>query len=494
MTTAPLRFARQHGLPFLADHALPTEWPTLPIPLDYWQRHGMLPLRLTESTLATAVASVSALRMTQELAFITHRQITPYWCSSETLTAGLQAFARSHDRQRISAPSTQEEDALSDVRQILISAHEQRASDIHFDPTPLGHLQRFRIDGYLHTTATWAREKSERLIRQLKLLASLDCAQARQPQDGALRLTLHNGGHTSLRISTLPALNGEKVVLRFIPIDSALGELASAGLSPCQYRQLIEAISRRTGLVLVTGPTGSGKTSTLYRLMMAIAQRHQLNLCSVEDPVEAQLQGVNQIQVNGASGLGFAPALRALLRQDPDVIMVGEIRDSETARMAMRAAQTGHLVLSTLHTGSAAATLARLHALGIPRHDLVSALSLVLSQRLVRQLCPHCRQTDTPPMSLKTRYPLLRNTPLYQAGPGCTHCREGYQGRLALFEMAVVTSNIRNALLDTSALPSINLTETSTLQDAALKRLVSGDTALKEVLDILGAEILDVFE
>lgn len=494
-SSAPARFAHRHGLPFLPLSDLPTEWPHLAQPVDYWQRHGALPLRYTDDQLVIAVASVSALRSLHELEFTSRSCIHAFWCAPDTLTEGLRQLAAQQQKAAQTSAITEaplpepEQDLLKALRHLFQQAFTQHASDIHIDPVLEGHVLRLRIDGRLHTIEHWTRLHSERLIRQLKLQASLDIAQSRLPQDGALHMALDKGNSADLRLSTLPALHGEKVVLRFIPTGQSLLKLEDIGLSKKQYRQVRRAMARQVGMILVTGPTGSGKTSTLYRVLMALEHRHQLNLCSVEDPVEARLEGINQVQALPAQGLTFARILRALLRQDPDVLMVGEIRDGDTAQIAIRAAQTGHLLLSTLHTGSALDTFGRLHALGIPAHDIASAIALVISQRLIRCLCPYCRQPDTLPPALQQRYPSLAKATLFCAGAGCDHCRDGYQGRTALFEVVSMIPSLSNALLSpaplaaASALLSTHINET--LRDAALSRLKEGTTSLEEVLNVL---------
>ena len=492
-SSAPARFAHLHGLPFLSESELPTNWPAVTQPLEYWQRHGILPLSHSDEKIAIAVASISALRALNTLAFAAGSQVEAYWCAPDTLSEGLRQLAA--QLQNSPSPSAmtpdneqQDHDTLKTLRQLVQQAASQAASDIHIDPAPEGHVLRLRIDGRLHTVEHWPRQRSARLIRQFKLQAGLDIAQTRLPQDGALHMALENGRNADLRLSTLPALHGEKVVLRFIPAGQSLLKLADISLSSCHYSQVVHALGRH-GMVLVTGPTGSGKTSTLYRMLMALEHRHQLNLCSVEDPVEARLEGLTQIQVHSAQGLGFATILRALLRQDPDVLMVGEIRDGETAGMAIRAAQTGHLLLSTLHTGSATETFNRLHALGIPFHDMASAVTLVVSQRLVRRLCPSCRQPDIAPAPLLQRHPCLKETALFRAEAGCDACREGYQGRMALFEVVPMTTTLRNALLTSTPIASaqalLATTKDSTLSDAALRCLAAGQTSLDEVLNVL---------
>ena len=495
-TSSAAHFAQQHGLPFLAASQLPSEWPCLPQPIEYWQRHGVLPLHSTASCLHVAVASINTLRSLPTLAIAPHGHIQASWCTPETLAEGLRLLAdhthpSSHSEPMASLNNAHdhEHDVLKVLRQCIEHAYQQQASDIHIDPVPQGHILRLRIDGQLHTFEHWTCQQSERLIRQFKLLAGVDIAQSLLPQDGALHLSLNGQQHVNLRLSTLPALHGEKMVLRFIPAGHALQKLSQMGLSDTQHEQVTHALTQRIGMVLVTGPTGSGKTSTLYRLLMALKHRHQLNLCSIEDPVEASLTGVNQIQVRTAQGLTFSHILRALLRQDPDVMMVGEIRDTDTAQMAIRAAQTGHLLLTTLHTGSAAASLGRLHALGIPAYDIASAVTLIISQRLIRRLCPHCRRQERPPAALAGRYPQLTKVMIFCSGSGCAQCRGGYQGRMAIMEVVTMTKALRDALLTTTPLASAStilaLNTTMTLREAALTHLLQGTTSLDEVINVL---------
>ena len=489
-SSAPARFAQQHGLPFLAQHDLPNTWPALEKPFDYWQQHAILPLQHNADRFTIAVAAISALRSVNDVAFDMRCQVEAYWCSPETLSEGFRRLAsqqRSTYTPSISS-TRDDDDILKALRQLVQHAASHAASDIHLDPALSGYSLRLRIDGRLHAMEHWPLAHGERLIRQLKLLAGLDIAQTRLPQDGALHITLDQGEHTDLRMSTLPALYGEKAVLRFIPSGQSLLKLTDIGLSKDHYHDIQHAM-RQHGMIVVTGPTGSGKTSTLYRMLMALEHRTQLNVCSVEDPVEARLEGINQVQVQSAQGLGFVHILRALLRQDPDVLMVGEIRDSDTAHIAVRAAQTGHLLLSTLHTGTALETFSRLHALGIPCHDLASAITLIISQRLVRQLCSHCRRPDTAPSALLTRYPSLQKVELFQAGAGCNQCRDGFQGRIALFEVVPMTAPLRNALLSATPIADVQAllsgTAYHTLQNAALDCLAEARTSLNEVLNVI---------
>lgn len=489
-SSAPARFAQQHGLPFLTPHDLPDEWPALEKPFDYWQQHAVLPLQHDTDRFIIAVAAISALRSVNDVAFDMRCHVEAYWCSPETLSEGFRRLA-SQQHSTYAPPASpvgDDDDILKALRQLVQHAVSHAASDIHLDPALCGYSLRLRIDGRLQTMEHWPMAHGERLIRQFKLLAGLDIAQTRLPQDGALHITLDQGTHANLRMSTLPTLHGEKTVLRFIPSGQSLLKLTNIGLSEDHYHDIRHAM-RQHGMIVVTGPTGSGKTSTLYRMLMALEHRTQLNVCSVEDPVEARLEGINQVQVQSTQGLDFAHILRALLRQDPDVLMVGEIRDSDTAHIAVRAAQTGHLLLSTLHTGTALETFNRLHALGIPCHDVASAITLILSQRLVRQLCPHCRRPDTAPNALLTRHPYLQEIELFQAGAGCSHCRDGFQGRIALFEVVSMTASLRNALLSATPIADVQTvlsgTAYHTLQNAALHCLAQARTSLTEVLNVI---------
>ncbi len=298
---------------------------------------------------------------------------------------------------------------------------------------------RLRVDGVLHALPLLAPELAAPVIARLKVMANLDIAEHRLPQDGQFALNLA-GRPLSFRIATLPCRYGEKIVLRLLhQVDRAL-DLEALGLSSSQLAAFRRALNQPQGLLLVTGPTGSGKTVTLYSALQA-RNREQVNICSVEDPLEIPIAGMNQTQINPRAGLTFHSVLRALLRRDPDIVMVGEIRDAETAEIALKAAQTGHLVLSTLHTNSTSETLTRLQQMGIARWMISSALSLVIAQRLVRKLCPHCRRNAGSAADLPhSLWP--RPLPRWQAA-GCEHCYHGYHGRLALFEVLPVTPGLR---------------------------------------------------
>ncbi len=334
------------------------------------------------------------------------------------------------------------------VHQIIISALKQRASDIHFEPYEHHYRIRMRIDGLLVTTHTPAKKLSRRLASRIKILAHLNIAEKRLPQDGRLKIKPDNQQDVDIRVSTLPTLWGEKIVLRILGTSDNALTLPQLGMTPYQLEKFLQCLNRPQGLILITGPTGSGKTTTLYSALQQLNQE-QRNISTVEDPIEIQLSGINQIQIHDQIGLSFAPVLRSLLRQDPDVIMLGEIRDQETAQMAIRAAQTGHLVLSTLHTNSAPEALSRLQQMDIPDYQLVPSLHLVIAQRLVRKLCPDCKIPVSGTMHLDPSGD--RYSQWFQANnQGCPHCLRGYKGRAAVYDMFTPGDNNLTASPDTA--------------------------------------------
>ncbi|GLU30846.1 type II secretion system protein E [Trinickia caryophylli] len=371
----------------------------------------------------------------------------------------------------------------------LARASALRASDIHVEPGEGNWRIRLRIDGVLHETAHPPAHLRDGFVTRVKVLARLDIAERRVPQDGRLRLAVGPGSVEDYRVSSLPTLHGEKLVLRRLDAMPADLSLAGLGFDPPQRLLVEAAIAAPHGLVIVTGPTGSGKTLSLYSFLQAL-NAHSRNLCTVEDPAEIQLPGINQVNVREKAGLTFAVALRALLRQDPDVIMVGEIRDGETADVALKAAQTGHLVLSTLHTNDAPGAIARLIDIGVAPYNLAAALRLVTAQRLVRRLCPHCRARGA-----------YCSTPLRAAGfadheldgwmpfvaAGCAACHEiGYRGRIGLHQVMPVSARMRELIAKRANTEAIGRQARAegmqTLRQAALARVRDGSTTLEEAL------------
>ncbi|WP_186376493.1 type II secretion system protein GspE [Yersinia alsatica] len=371
------------------------------------------------------------------------------------------------------------------ITQTLRLAIAKRASDIHFEPYQHHYRIRLRIDGVLHEAPPPIAELASRISSCLKVMAKLNIAEKRLSQDGQLALLL-DGVRYSMRIATLPVQYGEKVVLRILNTQQK-PTLEKLGLTTIAHQQLSRALSAPQGLVLVTGPTGSGKTVTLYCSLDQLNQP-QINICSAEDPIEIQVDGINQTQTNNKIGLDFSSVLRAMLRQDPDVIMLGEIRDNETAEIAVKAALTGHLVLSTLHTNSTAETLIRLTQMGIERHLIASSLILVIAQRLVRKLCLHCRQVSPTLFQAPSG---VRTTPLqHYLAVGCEHCCAGYYGRTGIYEMLNITPSIQQALLNNVSPSELTRMaqdqEQITLLCAGLALVESGMTSLAEINRVVG--------
>lgn len=375
------------------------------------------------------------------------------------------------------------------LNQTLRMAILRRASDVHFEPGEHSLRIRLRIDGVLQEIPGPEFSMAASLCARLKIMGQLNVAERRLPQDGQLLITFQNQRY-SMRIASLPVLHGEKIVLRILHITQQDLSMSQLGFRSEDLNYYTSALKSPQGLILVTGPTGSGKTVTLYsglRHLNAVER----NICSVEDPVEIPVVGINQTQVNIKTELSFARVLRALLRQDPDVIMVGEIRDKETAEIAIKAAQTGHLVLSTLHTNSTCETLSRLAQMGIEGYHIAASLRLVIAQRLVRKLCPHCRK---PPI------PLVERDDKSKAGAkslwsavGCNRCFSGYYGRTGIYEVLAITPRLQQALVAGSGVSELNQIAHEqghkTLLEAGIVLVEQGITTLEELYRVAGEGI-----
>jgi type IV pilus assembly protein PilB len=374
------------------------------------------------------------------------------------------------------------------VNKVLVDAIRKGASDIHFEPYEDDYRVRFRIDGLLKNVAKAPVKLNQRIAARLKVMSQLDIAEKRVPQDGRIKLNLSKTKQIDFRVSTLPTLFGEKVVLRILDGSAAKLGIDKLGYEPEQQRLFLDAIHKPYGMVLVTGPTGSGKTVSLYTAL-GILNDETRNISTAEDPVEIRLPGVNQVQQNVKRGMTFAAALRSFLRQDPDVIMVGEIRDLETAEIAVKAAQTGHMVLSTLHTNDGPQTIARLMNMGIAPFNITSSVTLVIAQRLARRLCSNCkRPANLPDNALLaegfTQAQLDAGINLYEP-VGCEECTEGYKGRTGIYqvmpmseEIAVIVLEGGNAIQIAEAAQRAGVND---LRQSALVKAAAGTTSLAEI-------------
>jgi type IV pilus assembly protein PilB len=373
------------------------------------------------------------------------------------------------------------------VNKVLYDAIKQGASDIHIEPYEKIYRVRFRQDGILREIARPPLNIANRICSRLKIMSSMDISERRIPQDGRIKLKLSRTKSVDFRVNTLPTLWGEKIVMRILDPSSAQLGIDVLGYEPVQKQQYLNALNQHQGLILVTGPTGSGKTVSLYTGINILNTRER-NISTAEDPVEINLEGINQVAVNNKVGLTFAVALRAFLRQDPDVVMVGEIRDLETAEIAIKASQTGHLVLSTLHTNSAPETLTRLKNMGIPAYNIATSVTLIIAQRLARRLCSHCKK----PLKLPPRILLqegfnetqIRNMQLFGA-VGCEKCHDGYKGRVGIYEVVPITDKISRVIMDGGS--SIQIADMARaegfrdLRTSALEKVAQGLTSLAEV-------------
>lgn len=386
-----------------------------------------------------------------------------------------------------STPDKDDAPIIVYINKILMDAIRKGASDLHFEPYEKSYRIRFRIDGILHEVASPPQMLSSRISARVKVMSRLDIAEKRKPQDGRIKLKITAKKSIDFRVSTLPTLWGEKIVMRILDSSSAMLGIDVLGYEPAQKVMYLEALSQPQGMILVTGPTGSGKTVSLYT-GLNILNKAEVNISTAEDPVEINLVGVNQVQINPKADMTFANALRAFLRQDPDIVMVGEIRDLETAEIAIKAAQTGHLVLSTLHTNSAPETLTRLLNMGVPAYNVASSISLIIAQRLARRLCNNCKAPETLPIEeLKSQGftdEQIGNITLFKA-VGCEHCTEGYKGRVGIYEVMRITSEISQIIM--SGGNSLDIAKASlasgfnSLRLSGLEKAASGVTSLAEI-------------
>ena len=502
--------AEHLGLPFLPAEAYPAVFaePGGLLP-EFLKTHRVLPLRAEDGVLHVAMRApqdafvLKALRLTTglrpqpvvSLGSEIDKALHRYLDEAEETGDGddgspLGAEGDAGDFVEHLRDLASEAPVIRQVNAIIGRVIELRASDIHLEPFDDGLHVRYRVDGVLHPGEVVPAGQGAAVSSRVKLLAHLDIAERRLPQDGRIK-TRVKGRELDLRVSTVPTVHGESVVMRVLDRASVRLSLEDMGFESDTLARFNQLIHRPHGILLVTGPTGSGKTTTLYAALAKLDSVSQ-KIITVEDPVEYQLEGINQIQVHSQINLTFANALRSILRQDPDIIMIGEMRDGETAQIAVQSSLTGHLVLSTLHTNTAASAVVRMQDMGVERYLITSTVNGVLAQRLVRRLCTHCKAPVQPAPELLQSSGLGRfvtpGAPIYEA-KGCDHCRgTGYQGRTGIHELLVVDEAMRSAILqgmDASALQSIaTKAGMYTLYDDGLRKVAAGVTSLDEVLRV----------
>ena len=377
------------------------------------------------------------------------------------------------------------------VNQIILYAAQHNASDIHLDPREDCLIVRMRMDGELKDHTIIPKEYERNLTTRVKLISNMNITETRLPQDGAIKGRIE-GKDLDMRVSALPTNEGEKVVIRILDFTKSLTGMDSLGFSPKNYKLVEKMMAVPNGIILVTGATGSGKSTTTYSMLQAL-NKEETNIITVEDPIEMNIEGINQVQVNSEIGLTFAAVLRSILRQDPNIILIGEIRDSETAQIAVRASITGHLVLSTIHTNDSLSTIERLLDMDVERYLLSSALTGIISQKLVRTLCPHCRKKrPVTPYEEHFFMKVLHKYVSHVYEPvGCEYCNHGFKGRMAVHEVLYITDHLRDVISDANVdkeqLRDIvyNKEQVTTLLQDALEKVIEGHTTFNEVVRIV---------
>lgn len=497
--------AEEFGLPLVDLNNFSVEqMPTQGLPRSLLRRYRILPLAESGQQLQIAISDPSDLQALDEIKFTADQSIQWVLVADDQLQAALTKlqgqqepslsvdFAETEPAELVESTDPSDAPLVRYVQEILLMAISKGASDLHFETYEKDYRIRFRVDGVLYVMATPPLNMAGRIAARLKVLAKLDVAERRLPQDGRFKIQLDQRS-IDFRMSTCPTLFGEKVVLRLLDAAHDHFAMDQLGLTISQQELLLAALKKPQGMILVTGPTGSGKTATLYTALKLL-NTPDLNISTVEDPIEINLPGINQVPVNLKVGLSFATALRAFLRQDPDIIMVGEIRDLETAEIAIKAAQTGHLVLSTVHTNSAADTLNRLLNMGIAAFDAASALTLIIAQRLCRRLCKACRELEQLPQAALIAEGFkeidLENLMLYRASTaGCQHCTAGYQGRVGLYEILPITPTMARLIMAGSNALDIAAQAKQegmlSLRQAGLLQVQQGSTSLAELHRII---------
>jgi type IV pilus assembly protein PilB len=484
------------------------------VPLHVLERLTVIPYELVDGVLKVAIADPANLHAIDELRLATRNQVELAVAARDDILTEIRRLSRAseafgaravleeeaaaHEEAEGEADDLEADDGISDaplvrlVNSIIFQAAEDGASDVHFEPQEDALLVRLRVDGVLHEVQRIPKRMMAGVTTRLKVLAKLDIAERRKPQDGRISLNAAAAGRVmDIRVATLPTVEGESVVMRLLDKSKKAPTLEELGLSDDMRTQLEEVIRRPTGALLVTGPTGSGKSTTLYAALSEINQP-EINVITVEDPVEYRLGGVNQVQINARAGLTFATALRSILRSDPDVVMVGEIRDSETAKISIEAALTGHLVLSTLHTNDAPGALTRLNEMGVEPFLTGSAVTGVLAQRLGRKLCTHCCEMYQPSVEdlLKARVSpdiaAQADGMVFYRKKGCPRCNQtGYKGRIGIFQLLTMTEQLETLAAEKASREEIERAAMEdgmrTLWDDGIAKVAAGLTSVEEL-------------
>ncbi|CEG56973.1 type IV-A pilus assembly ATPase PilB [Legionella fallonii] len=510
-----LTAAQSFGVPLLDITSI--EIDSIPVTLvneKLIRRHAMIPLFTRGNNLYLATDDPSKQASLKEIQFHTGLNTNAIVVETDKLHAFIEQLLSEKENESLAglgdganelegfeiSPDDEEHDtetqtSVTDdapivkfVNKILLDAIKQGASDIHFEPYEKDYRIRYRQDGILREVATPPHSLSARITARIKVMSKLDISERRIPQDGGFKMKISKTRSIDFRVSTCPTSGGEKVVMRVLDPGSAKLGIEALGFSLIQKAHFIKAIERPQGMILVTGPTGSGKTVSLYTALN-ILNTKEVNISTAEDPVEIKVPGINQVNINPKAGLTFSGALRSFLRQDPDIIMVGEIRDFETAEIAVKAAQTGHLVLSTLHTNSAAETLNRLVNMGIPTFNIASSVTIIIAQRLARKLCDNCKElrddyTNAGLIELGFNEKDLTDIKLYKA-VGCSQCTGGYRGRVGLFEVLPMTKALGQLIMSgANSLDILKVAQSEgmlTIFQSGLEKVKIGITTIEEV-------------
>ena len=506
--------AKKHGVDFVRLSEIPLS-PQVVRLLPQWfvTRHNVIAVKFENDTLYVAMANPADLPTLDEINLVTGFKTKPLVAIEKDI---VQALSEHYGAEQLTKqdmidvrletePKQKNEEANEDlvlsegvgqvvrlVNTVIKDAIDSAASDIHFEPVGCQMIARFRVDGILHDCMTIPEAIKQEVVSRLKVLAKLDITEKRNAQDGHISLN-YNGNDFDLRVSVMPTVDGEKIVVRILDKNKTTTDLSVLGISAGEMVSIDQAINRPYGMILVTGPTGSGKTTSLYAMLQSI-DAIEKNIITIENPVEYKLDRINQLQVEDNSNHTFASSLRTILRQDPDVIMVGEIRDLETAEIAVQAALTGHLVLSTLHTNDAVTAITRLQELGVPSFLISSCVVMVVAQRLVRKICQDCKQPYQPDEKiLKLLGTDNHVAGEYLHGEGCNYCfNTGFRGREGVFEILKIDSDIQSAILRNDSALEIKKIAVKkgmkTLLDAAMLKMYDGKTTAEEVKRVIAPE------